>query len=287
MHHVSLIPGPKPIPENPRLSTLRLPNPSSCRQFKTSSPAALFWDHLNRFVGFRFLARDLNRSGAFKFGCTHFRILAPTTQFPLVSNNYSLCSLAYRLTELCTAFHGLGLNFSWLNALLPASLEVYRLTCNNSVFSRLFAKVHWRRILSQERRIINCGFEWIDIRRFKLFDFIFTLFLTLDIFHIFLGWLHLYFLLKMWSCEYVSRSTFRQNTSLSYLLRPSATHRGHDKLWGTTMGTEPKMRAQEATASSIKTFPLARMFGVIYIKVCWVFIVFTVLGKPKTSMTWP
>ncbi len=31
--------------------------------------------------------------------------------FTTVSINFSLCSLAYRLTELCTAFRGQGLNF--------------------------------------------------------------------------------------------------------------------------------------------------------------------------------
>ncbi len=167
----------------------------------------------------RTLARDLNGSGAFQFGCLHFWILAPTTQFPAqfpINTRF----VRWLIDWLSSALPSLAQDwiFSWLNALLSASVEIYRLTCNNSGFSRLFTKVHWQRILSQERRIINFGFEWIDIRRSELFDFNFTLFLTLDIFHIFLRWLHLYFLLKMWSCEQVSRSTYKPNTSyLSYL----------------------------------------------------------------------
>ncbi len=112
------------------------------------------------------LARDLNGSGAFQFGCPHFWILAPTTPFPI--HNFPIARFVRWLIDwLSSALPSSGQDwiFSWLNALLSASVEIYRLLCNNSGFSRLFAKVHWRRILSQERRIINCGFEWIDIRR--------------------------------------------------------------------------------------------------------------------------
>ncbi len=114
----------------------------------------------------RILVRDLNGSGAFQFGCLHFWILAPTTpfppQFPIITR-----FVRWLIDWLSSALRFLAQDwiFSWLNALLSASVEIYRLTCNNSGLSRLFAKVHWRRILSQERRIINCGFERIDIRR--------------------------------------------------------------------------------------------------------------------------
>ncbi len=110
----------------------------------------------------RILARDLNGSGAFQFGCPNFWILAPTTQFP---PQFPIITpfVRWLIDWLSSALPSPAQD--WLNALLSASVEMYRLTCNNSGFSRLFAKLHWRRISSQKRRITNCGFEWIDIRR--------------------------------------------------------------------------------------------------------------------------
>ncbi len=112
------------------------------------------------------LAQDLNGSGAFQFSYPHSWILAPTTQFP------PQLPIITRFVRWLNDWRSSALPspaqdwiFSWLNALLSASVEIYRLTCNNSGFSKLLAKVHWRRILSQERRTINCRFEWINIWR--------------------------------------------------------------------------------------------------------------------------